>query len=299
MLSQLPKEILLNIFDKLTDNETLVSAYRLTNTCQSFHTLFSPHFIQQAAKKLLKHVLCDEVEKALHIISHRPECLFVELTVSPYQAILATENILLHDAAWSYINKMPNGYKLAVEHYQKQKQNPIQIAADFQKLGDIVTQEKFTKRKISEATYAAFQLFKNNFNTKFNESRFSCHLSLLLMARAVYDKHFSSWKVNQKTLYWTNVIGFLQRFVPACHVRLFGADKKSFFPLDPDLGEKFAIFEGKKSYWEWKLYPHLLNHWEVYINNHQLQWTKTISSLGLEPLKSESNATNNYHHTAP
>ena len=63
----------------------------------------------------------------------------------------------------------------------------------------------------------------------------------------IYDQNFDNWSWNQRNLFWRQVVGFTQRFVPACYAQAFSDSRYFIFeenkPLSRSLAFKYSSHE--------------------------------------------------------
>lgn len=144
-----------------------------TATPSKKYTFFKPQDDQDAAKKLLTHVLHGNLEKVLQILDERPELLFIEASaeewasgfeneteipvhrivkLSPLQAMAAAGDI---EMLYISINRIPSNYRdkkpqehklvLAVKQLHQQFPNGFNYPEsqyDFVKLAKVISDDK-------------------------------------------------------------------------------------------------------------------------------------------------------------
>ncbi|MGQ3890580.1 hypothetical protein [Legionella sp. CNM-4043-24] len=248
-------------------------------------------------KKLLAYVLQGNAESAKKIYSGNPGLLLTEATAeeyaaginengkavkriisaSPLRAMLGAGDIwMLEDALTALIQKNDKDYlRLASDEFEKQFPHGFDYpksSYDFSVLANAITED--TGLVATGKQSAAINAILFEFRKKFMPDVVSCghhfNLNELIAACNVYEDYWPRWTTNQRSLYWSHVIGYLCRLVTAvdaqilsqgierlvvqrrtptrCFELLFDLVTRetiNYFPLDTNLscrmGEHFAI----------------------------------------------------------
>ena len=233
----------------------------LTSKLESTYTLFKPETISDV-KKLLRLVLSRKIDQARKIIAAHPEVLLIPETVKDYagrtvtatafQAALGAEDEEIWHMIEPYFNFLSEGEKIKRQQIKQQFPNAIQSTStyDFNALVNAIT----TDTNIKEA----LQQFREDFQPGHITQGKHFDIRNLIKAYETLNLNYDRWNTIQRSEFWVNVIGFLQRLIPACYANAYchGFEKSaensltacfdhenSFYPLSEDrgLGFDFAI----------------------------------------------------------
>ncbi|EKD70420.1 MAG: hypothetical protein ACD_46C00539G0008 [uncultured bacterium] len=263
----------------------------LSNTCTTLHTLFQPSLTEladKAAAKLLEHVLKGEKQAVIDILNKykHPALLFLfrkaiakdysgrTINASPYQAALGAEDTDMLVMMETYFDKITDGRKQALKQYKEQFPNGVKNARcdfNFRPLITVIKNDIFANHQPNETTKKELQKFQDYFTPKATDvikTGKHFNMNALIKAFEIYNQNYGSgswWSEDQSSLFWRQVIGYLQRLVPACYaqafcqglynvveekkplVRDFKLDNGAvYYPLDRDhtslLGKDFGVY---------------------------------------------------------
>ncbi|WP_133131063.1 hypothetical protein [Legionella yabuuchiae] len=216
----------------------------LSNLSQASKVMFfscQPLLEKQAAKILLSHVVKGEEAEALKMIDKNPRLLLIlsKATdysgrsyqgLTPFQAALSSHDVALWKKIESYFDKLPDGEAEKVRQFRQlfPEGLPQQESYDFTELVQVISNSSDADimaalRKEKNDTPICQAL--NGFRTAFTDlaiKEMFFNPSHLIDALKVYDAQFERWSSwNQRNLFWRQVIGYTQRFLPACYAQAF------------------------------------------------------------------------------
>lgn len=280
----LPDEMLVHIASSLDNKDKAI----WSRTSRGFHQFFQKDLEKAAIEKLNPHVLRGEESDALSMIASYPARLCSRGTahdysgrpfndVTPFQAALLSHDVVMWTKIEPFFNKLPNGQAEKARQFKELFPNgfPEQTPYDFNALIQTIINSSDTDVQrllnnpfdTTSELGQAMQTFRDEFTTTSMKETFfnSQHL---IKALDIYCEKYSSWSMNQRCLFWNQVIGFSQRFLPAYYAQVFcqGLYKVAedgnpltrslqfdnhfdnhsinFFPLKPssDLGFQFGVY---------------------------------------------------------
>lgn len=233
LLEQLPLELLQKHIGPYLSGKDLA---RLSKTST---TMFS-HYQYPAAKRLLSHIVKGEEAEALKMIDANPRLLLISSQVTdysgrsykdfmPFQAALLCHDVTLWKKIESYFDKLPDGEAEKVRQFRQlfPEGLPRQESYDFTELVQVISNSSDADimaalRKENNDTPVCQAL--NGFRTAFTDlaiKEMFFNPSHLIDALKVYDALFDRWSWNQRDLFWRQVIGYTQRFLPTCYAQAF------------------------------------------------------------------------------
>ncbi|WP_133130035.1 hypothetical protein [Legionella yabuuchiae] len=233
LLEQLPTELIQGPLAQY------LSKKDLSNLSQASKVMF---FSCQPllAKILLFHVVKGEEAEALEMIDANPRLLLIPSKatdysgrsyqgLTPFQAALSSHDVALWKKIESYFDKLPDGEAEKVRQFRQlfPEGLPQQKSYDFTKLVQVISNSSDADimaalRKENNDTPICQAL--NGFRTAFTDlakKEMFFNPSHLIDALKVYDAQFDRWSWNQRDLFWRQVIGYTQRFLPACYAQAF------------------------------------------------------------------------------
>jgi hypothetical protein len=181
----------------------------------------------QLTTALLLHVVRGEQDQAEEIIKANPVLIFNLGTVqdlsgntfinySPCQLARYAHDVDMLKMMNSYVNQVEHGeeqfatiIKEADEAAKKQKPYDFFLLAACFTCGD--------SAQIKEA----LDTFRNHFRPRAIKNEKSFNIGNLLKAYDVYVNNYTEWSNQQRSLFWRQVIGYLQRSLPACYAQAF------------------------------------------------------------------------------
>ncbi len=268
-----------SIFNYLSDKEL----YELSQTSNAMFTECRGPLLEKAGRKLLSHIVKAEEVLALSMIRVNPRLLLhtsgaIDYSKRPYmgytsfQAALLCHDVTLWKKMEPYFDELPNGREEKAKQFNAlfSEGIPKQTPYDFTALVQIITNSFATdidaalkKTQNNTLICQALHQFKADFTTLSMREAFF-NTSHLIKALQVYNEKFHNWSWHQRNLFWRQVIGYVQRFVPACYAQAFVQglnyliekkrpleralkfkyDSDSYFPLldSGGLGFDFAIY---------------------------------------------------------
>ena len=237
-LSNLPAEVLTMHIGSYLDNR---SKARCSQTSQGFYQWFNGGLKKIAIEKLGTHVLYGEEKETLLMIEHCPARLRARSTATDYSGrifegvTLFQMAILSHDVAlWKkiepFFNTLSYGQAEKVRQFREifPQGLPEQRPYDFSALIHIISNSSDTDLQTLldnplDTTTTLGQVintFRKEFKKLTKEETFY-NPEHLVTAFNIYSQQFNSWLAKQHYLFWSQVIGYIQRFLPTCYAQSF------------------------------------------------------------------------------
>ncbi len=214
-----------------------------------------PGLDERAAKQLMDYVLKptqENVKKAKAMIAANPKIMFIETsgvewasgidedrvvhrTVkgSAFKAALGTgdseiyNDMLKHAHQVIYKNENGETIETGIQRAQRQMQEQFpsgfeypQVEAEFTTLMDKIV-NALTNDPTSPETQAVLNEFRHYFLPKEVTNGHHFNLNYLIEAINVYSQNWDPWGDNQRSFFWCQVIGYLERLVPAIDAQEF------------------------------------------------------------------------------
>ncbi|MDF1678379.1 MAG: hypothetical protein P1U32_06780 [Legionellaceae bacterium] len=240
-IEELPTELhSFGIFTFLPD----AKAYNLAVTSKRMlgHYYRSPLRKKQkeASHQLLTHVIQGEEEEALAMLAANPGLLLWASKATdysgrpynnytPFQAAVLCHDVTLWKKMEPYFDKLPKGQEEKARQFNAifPESIPHQSPYDFSVLVETITQSSEADidaalRKIQNDTEIcrALNQFRSAFTALSMEETFF-NPSHIIEVFKVYDKQFDNWSRIQRDLFGRQVIGYIERFLPACFAQVF------------------------------------------------------------------------------
>lgn len=286
-IANLPVELYReNLFNYLSDQDLhrLFSTSRtMAGVCQS--TLQERK--DKKLQKLLSHIVKSEVVEALNMIRAYPQFLYYSSEATdysnrhykgytPFQVALLCHNVVLWKQMELIFQMLPNGRAdMARQAYAIFPEGvPKPAPFNFNPLIEVITNSlqadidaALQKTQNDTALCRALTQFRCDFTAlSLSESFFNpMHL---IVALNIYNTRGEIWTLGQLDLFWQQVIGYTQRFVPACYAQVFVQglwcisqnplefklkfknNDGSYFPLDDSSGLGFDFAIGVGAAWD-------------------------------------------------
>ncbi len=214
-----------------------------------------PGLDERAAKQLMDYVLKpteENVKKAKAMIAANPKVMFIETSgvewasgidedrvvprrvkSSAFKAALGTgdseiyNDMLKHAHQVIYKNENGETIETGIQRAQRQMQEQFpsgfeypQVEAEFTALMDKIV-NALTNDPTSPETQAVLNEFRHYFLPKEVTEGHHFNLNYLIEAFDVYSQNWDPWNDNQLSLFWCQVIGYLERLVPAVDAQAF------------------------------------------------------------------------------
>lgn len=276
----------------------------LSRTCQTLYGLYKPTLDEQDSRKLLTFVLNGNLEEAHKLFTAKPHLLFIESTaheqasgfieetdtpiqrkvrMSPIRAMAAAGDIFMLNDALDALKDYVSAYTGETGHTIARKQLHEQFHAygmtypkntyDFRALCESISNDALLKTtgEPNDDTQRLIKQFRAAFIPTEVTSGFLFNINELINAVRIYLSHLhdhSIWEHDQLKFFWSQVIGYLERLLPAFYV--YGVSNHypyyvrnainpikrdaTYLPLDesPDhrLGIHFGIDRRQKSHFD-------------------------------------------------
>lgn len=278
-IEKLPTELHhYTIFNHLPDEDL----YRLSQTSPAMYAECKAPLQERAMKKLLFYVVRAEEALALKMI--RANLKFLLHTsgatdysnrtyrgYTPFQAALLCHDVRLWKKMEPYFDGLPDGQTEKAKQFNElfPEGIPQGTPYDFSVLIQTITTSSaadidaaLEKTQNDTAICNALNHFRGDFKALAMQETFFNPLHLI-RALKVYNEQFDNWSWAKRDLFWRQVIGYTQRFLPACLAQAvvqglysiveeqqpvgrslkFKYDSGSYFPLvdSSGLGFDFAM----------------------------------------------------------
>ncbi len=226
----------------------------LSKVSKSFNALFKP-VLSDATKGLLKYVLEGKEDAVIEICKRSPKLLYLskvtatdysgrEIAMTPLQAMIANGDIDMLDAVVEYI---PNGLDIVRDQIKEMFPSGVKVyfdnkdTFDFGPIVDAISSasseelhsalglvnasftetEKSKPKDDKELTLVqSLNRFRDQFSKRSHKDKIF-NPNHLLRAFKIYDKNYDNWNLNQQDLFWRQVVGYTQRYIPACYAQAF------------------------------------------------------------------------------
>ena len=275
-----------SIFNYLPDE----GLYRLSQTS---HTMYAECkslllLLERERQKLVSHIVKAEEEQALAMIRANPKILLYASKAidysgrlynnyTPFQAALLCHDVTLWKKMELYFDGLPDGQTKKAKQFNELFPEGIPRGApyDFSVLIQTITTSSeadiaaaLQKIQNDTALCNALNHFRHDFNTLSMQETFF-NPSHLMRALKIYIEQFANWSWAKRDLFWRQVIGYTERFLPACFAQafiqgiysivqeeqplerslMFKYDGGSYFPLvdSSGLGFDFGIYGGTEA----------------------------------------------------
>lgn len=270
----------------------------LSQLSKNHHRYFKSEINKRAYPYLLSYVVQGKQNETENMLKANPFFLTIKgsvadysgrtfKNVTPFQLALLTHDVHMWKKMIPYFSKLPDGKKKLEKQFNELFSNglPEQKPYNIDFLVQSISQSQahdicavLEKKRENIALYTAIKHFRKTFtDLSYQEAYFNPQH--LINAYNVYIQQYQNWTGEKNTLFWRQVIGFIQRFIPTCYAQAFcqGLDnivvkKKrlnrslefthgegSYFPLSSEtgLGFDFAIYGGLPV----KLFPLTVQPW--------------------------------------
>lgn len=214
---------------------------------RTFNAIFKPLADKYAAKQLLTYIVQGNFAKAREMYTANPKLLFIETTaeeyasgfvletddpvhrtvqLSPLRAMVAAgDRWMLPDALqvlakYTDEETQQSGHALAAEQIRQQFPNGFDYPAstyEFNPLVTAIAADQLLRQTgtPSPATQALLEQFREDYLPGIVKSGYLFNLNDLIKVLEIYDLNFLPWDENQLKFFWSQVVGYLERLVPA------------------------------------------------------------------------------------
>ena len=241
LLEQLPIELFKGPIAKYLSNADLWS---LSQTSKMIFFKCCESLESRAVKLLVSYVIKGEEADALKMIDAKPSLLLRSQLIAPppldhsgrpykgftpFQVALLNHDMTLWKKMEHYFDKLPDGKTAKATQFEKifpqglPKQNPY----DFKALVEVISASsdadiEAALKKESNGTpiCQALENFRVTFTRLAMNETFFNRLHLI-EAFLIYQDQFDTWSPKQRNLFWRQIIGYTQRFLPASYAQAF------------------------------------------------------------------------------
>lgn len=197
-------------------------------TCRRARTLFSESLSKRVLQKLLQHVVHGEENQARAIIKNQPKLLLKAdtvidpagrtlLHVTPITAAYGADDVEMCEMMFEYLDE---DREIAIDHIRETfPEEKESVSYDFNPIVAAITANKNVEGILEQ--------FRNDFTLGVIKKGKHFNMKILIDA---YQAYYDNWAVvqgyNNKyaapySLFFCQVIGYLQRLLPACYVQVF------------------------------------------------------------------------------
>jgi hypothetical protein len=221
------------------------------------HAWIQPDLDKRAAKQLMEYVLNPtpaNIAKAKAMIAANPKIMFIrtqgyetasgieeyfdatgqaatravhrKIIGSPFQAALGAGDKELYKYMAKYFDRVEDGVALAQNQIQERFPNGFDYPAsdyDFSTIINAITNDQTlaSDNNPSDATQKTLKKLRKDFLPTDVTQGHHFNLNHLVKAFDTYNQQFNNWNWNQRSLFWCQVIGYLERFVPVVDAQAF------------------------------------------------------------------------------
>ena len=245
-----------SVFNTLLNEMIQAIGLRLDQPAQShfvlsssrFHSVIQP---QRLLNKFLQYVVYGNQKKAEAIIKAHPELLTKKGTVVDYsgrticgtalQIALGAEDVKYHgdeecmaEMLMRYLKQLLNSETIITEQIQEQfpkgweEKEKARQERDLIALKEVVEAiENAREGDNYEADIQAFRDYLDNENKERSVIRTGKHFNAQLLVKAFnlyvekYDLFGGNYDSPKNTLFWCKIIGYIERYLPACYAQAF------------------------------------------------------------------------------
>lgn len=222
--------------NSISDYLSISEQYRLSHLDKHFHALFKKP-ASEYVQKFLNFVIRGDQAEVVKMLDQDPSLLLEYGTVKDYSGrtfekrtalqlmICAKDNEMIA-AIKPYFDKLHEGqnrFDKQITELEKQLPNGFsdQPGYDFSSLVKIISnsnaqdiQAALNKQQTQSPVCLALSEFRNTF-TQLSISEENFNLNHMLNAFKAYENAFTGWDLDKRNLFWRQVIGFTQRFLPS------------------------------------------------------------------------------------
>ncbi len=232
MLEQLPLGPLSEITSYLNQNE--LSAARKSSL--GLAGLFK-NDLEQA--KAITFVLQGKEEAALALLEQSPELLLIKKKSvdysrrsyynTPFQAAFLSHDDILCEKMRPLFDKLPDGKAILVKQLDElfPKGIPEQTAYDLSSITQVINDSfdedikaVFNKQENDTPIYKKITSFREQFTAVSLEEKFF-NPEHLINAYIIFDQHYDNWRSPQRQAFFSLIIGYMQRFLPAFYAQAY------------------------------------------------------------------------------
>jgi len=221
-------------------------AAHLAQTCRLFRSRLLDRLNAKRTKltqKLVQHVVYGEKEAVKAMLDRSPGLLLHRATVvdysgrtikkaSAYEAALGALDDDMAEMIAPYFDKLQSvdGKQERIDQFNKQfpKGIPELKPYDFSALVKIITessdeaiQAQLEHKDCDTPICNAINHFRKDMSPREVSSGLHFNHQTLINAFEVYNEQYDGWSANKRNLFWRQVIGYVQRLLPACDAQAF------------------------------------------------------------------------------
>jgi len=244
----------------------------LAQSSKSLHQFFQASLVKDFFNTLLSHISRGEENATQKKIASNPKLLLERSTiitpcgntivdVTPLELAYGEDDLEMCLMLLPFFDQLPNGRQEAInqitERFPEEKESTPPF--DFRSLAKAITRNLHVQDAIEE--------FREHFKPRVIQRGKHSNIQALLDAMEVYINNFERWSSKQCSLYWCDVVGYLQRMLPACYaqalcqglfnvtldnkqlIRDLNFEGEPFYPFNPFAREGIGFDRGIYSYY--------------------------------------------------
>lgn len=235
LIEQLPTELLQWPIAQYLSNADL---YRLSQASKTMFFAYREPLEKKVSQTLLSHVIKGEEAEALKMIDAKPCLLLIPSQaidysgrsykgVTCFQAALLCHDVTLWKKIEPYFGELTNGQEEKASQFKAlfPEGLPKQEPYDFSALIKVISESSdaditaaLKKENNDTPICRALMDFRAAFTDLAMKETFFNPLHLI-EALSVYGEQFDHWSWKQRDLFWRQVIGYTQRFLPASYAQ--------------------------------------------------------------------------------
>ncbi len=189
--------------------------------------------------KRITHVLRGQETAILAMLEQSPDLLLAKgrsvdysgrtYYNTPFQAAFLSHDVILCEKMEPLFDKLSDGKAKLAEQIHELFPNgmPEQTAYDLTRITQVINDSSvadikaiFQKKKENTPIYREITSFREQFTALSLEEKFF-NPKHLINAYSIYEKHENSWASPRCQAFWSLVIGYMQRFLPAFHAQVY------------------------------------------------------------------------------
>lgn len=236
ILSQLPDYLVSNL-NSWIPSKDFTTRLNWSKASKRFHAFFKEKLKENGIERLISHVVRGEEREAMRMIAQYPEALCAKSSaidfsgrifsrVTPFQAALLCHDTVLIKKMEAFFDKVDGGQEEKINQFIElfPEGLPNQQNYKFNNIIQVIlnsSQNDIEKALLNEQNDTQICLALNTFRNDFaalSRNELFFNPNHLLRAYRHFEQS-NAWLPPQQKLFWCQVIGYIQRFLPACYVQ--------------------------------------------------------------------------------
>lgn len=266
IIERLPVEIVLLIAFNYQQHDTnsngLQSAISLAGTSLFFYKKVQPKLLSLGAQKLVRHAIMGEEHEVKTMLLASPKFLMFGATVidlagrkiinaTAYEAALGAMDMPMIMTIVPFFNKLEDGKHIRICQHHRQYPRGVSLGATypFNRILKVISvssesdlEDQLNLKENNSPINLELQVFRDYFKGKEITQGQHFDPNNLLNALQRYLA-IEKWSTLAKDLFWRQVIGYLQRLLPAGDLQAFSQGFFSTFDTEAYPESSFRSFE--------------------------------------------------------